>query len=155
MRDLLVLATILLSSIFVSPQIDSTAATRQGKDEALLLQRERQLCDAFKDQDSVALKGILSENFVFTDENGQVASKNEYVAAVMNDIRVKSYQLEDLAVRVYGTTGIVTGRWTGELTVNGAKADGSFRFTDTFIKLSDNRWVAVASQDTRISTSKS
>lgn len=67
----------------------------------------------------------------------------------MRTIKVESYKLDDLTVRVYGDTGVVAGRWTGKFTVDGKDASGEFRYTDTFVRRPGG-WRVVASQDTRI-----
>ena len=80
---------------------------------------------------------------------GHVYSKAQYIAAVTQAIKVDSYGIADHTVRVYGDTGIVAGRWTGKMTIDGKDASGAFRYTDTFVKR-QGRWQVVASQDTRI-----
>lgn len=49
-------------------------------------------------------------------------------------IKVQSCRLDDLATRAVGAAGVVTGRWTGKVTVNTKAAGGEFRFIDTFVK---------------------
>jgi hypothetical protein len=67
----------------------------------------------------------------------------------MQAIKVESYSIDDMTVRVFGDTGVVTGSWTGKMTIDGKDASGAFRYTDTFVKRL-GRWRAVASQDTRM-----
>jgi peptidylprolyl isomerase len=128
----------------------SRAGTCATCGEQGLLDAERQWAEALKNQDQLTLNRLLADNFIFTDDEGNVFDKAKYIAAVTQATRVESYTLDDLAVRAIGGTGVVTGRWTGKVTIDGKNAGGAFRFTDTFIRRG-MRWVAVASQDTRIS----
>jgi peptidylprolyl isomerase len=86
---------------------------------------------------------------MFTDDQGGLFNKTQYIEAVTQAIRIESYSLEDTTIRTFGDTGVVTGRWSGRVTVGGKDASGAFRYTDTFVRRL-GRWRAVASQDTRI-----
>lgn len=124
------------------------AQTAPASEQALLRQ-ERAWAEAFKNRDRAALERILAEDFSFTDDEGNVYNKVQYIEAVTQAIKVGSYEIDDLKARVYGEAGVVTGRWTGSMTIDGKDASGAFRFTDTFVKR-QGRWQVVASQDTRI-----
>jgi peptidylprolyl isomerase len=110
---------------------------------------ERQWMEGFKNRDKEMLNRVLSDDFIFTDDEGQTFNKAQYVEAAMQVVKVESYSLDDLTTRVYGDTGVVVGRWTGKFTVDGKPSSGDFRFTDTFVKR-QGRWRVIASQDTRI-----
>lgn len=110
---------------------------------------DRRWAEAFKNRDRVALDRILDDEFIFTDDEGKIANKTQYIDAVMNVVKLDSYSLEDMTARVYGDTAVITGRFIGTLKINGKEASGAFRFTDTFARRL-RRWRVVASQDTRI-----
>ena len=116
--------------------------------EQALLDAERQFSEAFKNRDQQTLSLLLADNFIFTDEEGQVFDKSKYIQAIAS-VQVESYKLDDLAARVSGTTGVVTGLWTGKMTVAGKPASSAVRFTDTFVKRV-NRWVVLASHESRL-----
>lgn len=118
--------------------------------EQSLKDAERRWAEAFKNRDRAALNQLLDDRFIFTDDEGQVSSKAQYLDAAIQLIKVESYSLDDLTVRVVGDTGIVTGHWTGKLTIDGMDASGEFRFTDTFVRRL-GLWRVIASQDTRVS----
>lgn len=142
-----VLGSFLLTATLVAGQ-DASMTAKSKTDEQSLLTRERQWCEAFKDANEAALKEILLESFVFTDDAGQASDQRQYIEATKN-IRVSSYTLTDVTVHVYSETGIVTGRWEGLLTIDGKDVKPSFRFTDTFVKR-NGKWYGVASQDTKV-----
>lgn len=140
-RFLLIAFLILAVPLIVTAQTKSKrpAPRKQAKqptpspDQALKLV-ETQWMEAFKNRDKAALGGILADDFIFTDDEGQVHDKTEYIKAATELIMVESYKLDDLATRIVGATGVVTGRWTGKMTIGGKDASGEFRFTDTFVK---------------------
>ena len=126
----------------------SSAAARS--DDQTLRDLENQWTEAFKARDQQKLNRILANDFIFTDDEGKVYDKPQYIEVVMKMIEVESYEIDDIITRVYGDTGVVAGRWTGKFSIEGKAASGAFRFTDTFVRR-QGRWQAIAAQDTRIS----
>jgi peptidylprolyl isomerase len=156
-KRLLLIAVVMLAvPLIVTAQTKSKrpAPRKQTKqqppspDQALKL-LETQWMEAFKNRDGAALDRILADDFIFTDDEGQVHNKTEYIKAATQLIKVESYTLDDVATRTAGATGVVTGKWTGKVAIGGKDASGEFRFTDTFVKRL-GRWQVLASQDTRI-----
>ena len=125
------------------------AASAANADQALK-DLERQWAEGLKNRDKETLNRILADDFIFTDDEGRVHNKAQYVEAITKMPKVDSYTLDELTTRVYGDVGVVAGRWTGKVTSGGKDAGGAFRFTDTCVKR-QGRWLAIASQDTRIS----
>ncbi len=62
---------------------------------------------------------------------------------------VESAQIDDVRVRLYGSTAVVTGRTTASGRVKGAQVSTRLRFTDVFIKASTG-WKVVASHASEI-----
>jgi len=121
-----------------------------GSTDQSLKALEQEWAEAFKNRDQKTLNRVLANDFIFTDDEGHVYDKSQYIEAVMKVIKVDSYKIDDLTTRVYGGTGVVAGRWTGKSSTAGKDSSGAFRFTDTFVKR-QGRWQVIASQDTRIS----
>jgi peptidylprolyl isomerase len=152
----LAMLLVMVVSSIATPQSKSkpTSKGRQARStpanaERSLNDAEHQWAEAFKNRDQVALNRILDDRFIFTDDEGQVLNKVQYIDAATRAISVESYSLDDITVRVFGDTGVVAGRWTGKITIDGKTASGAFRHTDTFVKRV-GRWRAIASQNTRI-----
>jgi ketosteroid isomerase-like protein len=116
--------------------------------ETALKNIEHQLNDALKNKDRVGLLRLLDDQYTFTDDEGRVFTKNQYIEAAASTINVESYSLDEITVRLFGDTAVVTGGWTGTFSVAGKDASGSFRYTDTFVKRA-MRWRAIASQISR------
>jgi len=150
-----VVLLLLVSASIAAPQKKSATpgggrqrVSLAANEERLLKVAEKQWAEAFKNRDKEALNHLLDDRFIFTDDEGQVVDKAQYIGAV-DAIRVDTYSLDDLTVRVFGDTGVVAGRLTAKMTVDGKDASGTFRFTDTYHKRL-GRWLAVASHDTRV-----
>lgn len=155
------IGVLLLMLLFVMPSLAEsqtrgkrTAKGRQANlsgasPESALKDMEHQWSESIKNRDKETLNRILDDRFVFTDDEGSVYGKSQYVEVVMNAIKVESYSTDDVSARVFGDTGVVTGRWTGKVTVEGKDAGGAFTYTDTFVRRL-GRWRAIASQYGRI-----
>lgn len=149
--------TLLLMVVMSSTLVAQTRSKRRARQnnsaaigaEQSLKDTEHRWAEAFKNRDREVLNSVLDDQFMFTDDKGTILDKTQYIDAATQAIKVESYSLEDTAARTFGDTGIVTGRWTGKMTVEGRDASGAFRYTDTFVRRL-GRWRAVASQDTRI-----
>jgi peptidylprolyl isomerase len=149
-RTLFIIALVIALCPIAAAQAKARKPARTpavGADQALK-DLERKWTEGFKNRDKKTLDIILADDFIFTDEDGQIYNKAQYLEAVMQ-VKVESYSLDDLTTRVSGDTGVVAGRWSGTMTVDGKQTNGAFRFTDTFAKR-QGRWQAIASQDTRI-----
>ena len=151
--------TALLMLLVTSINASQTKITRTSKarptksapvnSEQSLKAAEQQLADAFRNRDREALARMLDDQFIFTDDDGRAVNKTQYIDAVLKTVKVESYTLDDMTLRVFGDTGVVAGRWSGKVTIAGKTSDTSFRYTDTFVKRLGN-WRVVASQITRI-----
>ena len=150
---MLVVSSIVLAQTKSKPGNKGSQTRPLANAEQALKNAEHQWTEAFKNRDKDALNRILDDRFIFTDDKGQVFSKTEYIDAAMQAIKVESYSLDDMTVRVFGDSAVVAGRWAGKLTIDGKNASGAFRYTDTFVKRL-GRWRAVASQDTRMPPSE-
>ena len=150
-----ILIFFLIVSVLVFGSASAPAQTRNNRARTaaapaqILVELEKQWCEAYKNRDSAALDNILADDFIFTDEDGRTYDKARYIEAVTQIIKVESYSLNDLTTRASASSGVVAGRWSGKLTIDGKDGSGSFRFTDTFVKR-QGRWQALASQDTRM-----
>jgi ketosteroid isomerase-like protein len=155
-RASLIILLVLVTASVAVPQTKGKRSSRNRQNKPSVANIEQSLKDlelqwneAFKNRDRDALDRILDDQFIFTGDDGQGWNKTQYIDSVMQAIKVESYKLDDLTVRVYGDAGVVAGRWTGKFTVDGKNASGEFRYTDTFVKRPGG-WRVVASQDTRI-----
>lgn len=101
--------------------------------------------------DADAMGKMLDDDFVFTDYDGTVMSKGQF----LESIRDKSYQLtveasENMKLHRHGDTVVVTGATHEKGTFRGRPYQHQGRFTDTWMK-KNGQWLCIASQLSLIS----
>ena len=67
------------------------------------------------------------------------------------DVKLTAYDVDDMNVRLYDKTAVVTGRVTTKRLVKGQAMTSQSRFTDVFV-WRDGRWQLVAGHSSRIRT---
>jgi ketosteroid isomerase-like protein len=103
---------------------------------------------------------VLAADFTHTSHSGQFKTRAQWLAENKFDNRpghpqpgktyYEAFEVDDLAVRVYGETAVVTGRSTPKgRTAKGEPIRGRYRFLRVWVKR-DGRWQAVAFEGTRI-----
>jgi len=96
--------------------------------------------------DADAMAKLLDEDFVFTDYDGTVMSKGQF----LDSIRDMSYHLtveasEDMKLHRHGDTVVITGATHEKGTYKGKPYQHQGRFTDTWMK-KNGQWLCIASQ---------
>ena len=129
------------------PPVDARQA---GGVASELTQIEHRLVKAWIDGDREMVGSVLAADWSVIDLTGHVLTK----AQVMQEFgsgerKIESGSVDDLNIRVFGDTAVVTGRSVLAGSYQGKKASVTQRFTDVFIKR-DGRWQAAASQGTQI-----
>jgi len=121
--------------------------------KAELMQLERDIGRANVERDAEFFERVEADEFVFTDSGGGLTTKREDVDGVRKpanpDVKLLAYDVDDMQVRVYGETAVVTGRVTTKQNVKGEERTGKSRFTDVFVRR-DGRWQLVAGHSSRI-----
>jgi ketosteroid isomerase-like protein len=118
--------------------------------EQEIRQREIRRFEAMLRVDVAALDDILSEDLTYTHATGVFETKAEFIAKLKSgQVKYESLVPEDMRVRVYGTTGVVTGLARVKVQVKGEHLSFQLRFTDAYVKKGD-RWQMVAWQATRL-----
>ncbi len=123
-------------------------AVASGADEQAVTAAEHQWLKSQQTNNVELLAPLLAEKVVETTQEGKVfAGKDAVVADAKSDIW-SSAEYTDLKVTVFGSTAIATGTFTGKGTTAGGKPlDVRVRFTDTWVKMANGRWLCVATQD--------
>jgi len=111
---------------------------------------ERQWAAAAVKGDAGPLQAMVVEDWTLTNPVGQIVPKSVLVEKIKDgSLKIESLDYANMKVRMYGDTGIVTGRMTIKATWDGSDVGGEYAFTDTFVK-QGGKWQEVASQVTRI-----
>jgi hypothetical protein len=102
---------------------------------------------------------VLADDFTHTSHSGVFKTRAQWLAeakggdqaeAKPGTTHYEALDVDDLAVRVYGETAVVTGRTTPRgTTAKGQPMTGRYRFLRVWVKRR-GRWQAVAFQGTRI-----
>jgi ketosteroid isomerase-like protein len=111
---------------------------------------ENKWSEAQKIGNADAVAPMLAESFVNTDAEGQTYGRDR----LLFDLKGAKWDvngISDVKVIVYGNTAIATGAWMGKgVDGDGSKIDRRERWTDTWVKLGNGKWLCVASQQTAV-----
>jgi uncharacterized protein (TIGR02246 family) len=108
---------------------------------------EDQLASTWKNRDCSGWGALLADDWTVTHINAQVITKAQALEMCRTGPPLTS-TVDQLSVRVYGDTAIVTGRTTA--TSSGATPQTvRLRFTDVFVQR-NGRWLVIASHATRM-----
>jgi uncharacterized protein DUF4440 len=134
------LALALAAALLAGQAADAAATTRE------LIDIEARLATTYKPGDCDGWGAHIAPEWSVTHVTGAVMTKAEVLRMCKApEAPIDALFSDDLAVRAYGDAAVVTGRTT-------AKAGGQtvvLRFTDFFVRR-EGKWLAVASQGTRI-----
>ncbi len=118
--------------------------------EEEIRQQEVRRFEAIVRGDLAALERILSDDLSYTHATGVFETKAEFLDKLKSgQLKYEAFAPEDIRVRVYGTTGVVTGIARVRVQVKGELLQFQLRFTDVYVK-KDDRWQMVAWQATRL-----
>ena len=110
----------------------------------------RQWMESYVRSDIAFLEQHLADDYMSTFPDGTILDKKGEIAALKSgDISLAEMTPSEMDVRTYGEAAVITGRSVIKAKVKGQEVSGEYRFTDVWVK-QHNRWMAVASQVTRI-----
>jgi ketosteroid isomerase-like protein len=134
---------------------EPTASTSDASSEKdTLVQIEHDWGNALLKADVAAWSRYLGDDWVLTYSDGTLVTKPMALADLKEGaLRIESFQLDDVKVRVYGDAAVVTGLITEKSKFRDKDTSGARRFTDVFVKR-DGRWQAVASHESDVSVPK-
>jgi hypothetical protein len=145
MRRLIALAGVLLQAFLLMGV--QAAKTADEKSQAVI-NLENAWNYAEERHDGDALRLLLAETFVYTDYDGTIMDRDQWLRKVQS--LAKDYRhlsnVEQNA-RAYGDAVVVIGVYLEKMKIKGKDADRRVRFTDTWI-FQNSHWECVASQST-------
>ena len=116
-----------------------------------IIELEKRRIEAMAKQDAKTLDEILADDLTFTHSSGRVDTKAEFITkATTGILNYHSLSSEDVKVRQYGDTAIVTGQ--GIVHVESARTGDNkypISFIDVYVKR-DDTWRMVAWQCTKL-----
>src|SRR5258707_497089 len=149
MRRLIALVGVLLQGCLLMGFQAPKTKTADDKAQAVInLENAWNYAEEHHDRDALSL--LLAETFVYTDYDGTIMGRDQWLRKVQS--QAKDYQhlsnVEQNA-RVYGDAVVVIGVYIEKMKIKGNDADRRVRFTDTWI-FQNSHWECVASQSTLI-----
>jgi ketosteroid isomerase-like protein len=149
------LFVISLLGIFVANYAGLHPAASAPIDSKSIQELEDQFKEAVLAGDVATFEQLCADDFTHTSQDGSFRTRAEWLKGrVQGKSSYISYSVDDLQVRIYGETAVVTGllkpSWRES---DGTVASGRFRFLRVWVKR-DERWQAVAFQSTRINEKK-
>jgi ketosteroid isomerase-like protein len=115
------------------------------RDQARLRQLNEQYIEAVMNADVNWYQQHLADDFVCIDSEGTVLDKEAFLRHTSRGPYVSNYRLEDVKVRIYGETALVSA--TGLFSRKDG-APGMCRYTDVYVRTADD-WKVVSAQITR------
>jgi ketosteroid isomerase-like protein len=97
-----------------------------------------------------AIDRMTADDYTVINISGQLLTKAQVFEAIKaGDLKYDHLENNDIQVRVYGDTAVLTGRTTQKGQFKGKDISGQTRFTRVYLK-QHGTWQAVAFQATRI-----
>lgn len=119
-------------------------------EEAIKKKLEYDRNDAIIHSDVATLDRLSAADYTLIDVFGANRTKPDLLKSFQSgDIKIPSRSVEDLNVRAFGNTAVVTGRVTQQGTSAGKDISGQYRFTRVYTQ-GKSGWQAVAAQETRV-----
>src|SRR6201989_1178666 len=115
-----------------------------------LLKLEREFAEAIVANDLDAIGRLVAEEWIIIDPNGGIVDRTRFFGVIKSGaLTHEMMESEDLRVRVYGDSAVVTAvtRTKGKFT--GQEFSTQERATDVFVNR-DGRWQCVLTHLTRI-----
>ena len=132
--------------VFLSTLLLAQQTLSSDGDESRILGLENVWNQAQLHHDASALGSMLDPNFVFTDYDGTVMGKPEFLASIRDTSNTLTLEVsEDMKLHRFGDTVVVTGATHEKGKLKGKPYEHYGRFTDTWMK-HNGEWICVASQ---------
>jgi len=121
------------------------AADAASADEQAITKIEHEWNEAVKTKNKAFFEKYLSDDFTYINQNGKFSiGPAAFIDVIMKMPKVAEVAYSDEKIRVHGTTGVATGRWTVK---DSTGLSATTRYTDVYAKGPDG-WQAIASQET-------
>jgi uncharacterized protein (TIGR02246 family) len=138
-------------SIVSLPLLLSTAAWSQetaAAAEKAVAALENEWVVAQRTNNAERVAPLLADNFVQTSGDGKVTVSKAAALATARAEKFSSMEYLGLKVYVFGNTAVAIAGFHATGTDAAGKAfDENGRFTDTWTKMANGKWLCVASQD--------
>lgn len=119
-----------------------------------LLQLEKDFQAAIVENNAQAIERFVDDDWIIVGPEGKITGKDRFLAVVKSGaLTHDTMRLDEPRVRIYGDTGVVTGRATSAGKFMGVEFTTLERSTDVFVRI-DGQWRCVLTHLTRIAEEK-
>ena len=149
-RRVLVIALMLMMQALVIGRVQEVKTETQNVEQEIR-KLEEVGREATLKNDAAVLDRLLAESWMNTNAGGTVTTKAQLMEILKTSpFKIMSIENDDVKVRVYGDTAVVTGRSKSTRAGrDNALVTGEVRFTRVYAK-QQGRWQVVAAQSTPI-----
>jgi ketosteroid isomerase-like protein len=131
--------------VLASIGLGQAISRAQAGDETKIIALENLWNQMQVNHDAEAMGKMLDADFVFTDYDGTVMSKEQFLESIRDpSIQLSQEVSTDMKLHRHGDTVIVIGATREKGTDKGKPYSHQGRFTDTWIK-KDGQWICIAS----------
>jgi ketosteroid isomerase-like protein len=124
-----------------------------SEQERELADLEQQIGVAIVKRDLSFVDRVWDDDFFYTGVRGEVKRKADILAELKSgELKFESMKFDDIRIRVYADTAVVTGRATTKGRSKMGEITGAFRYTRVYVKR-EGRWRLVAFQGTPLAKS--
>lgn len=147
MRKVFAVLAILVSANLACVAEESRPITAQDAVVKEICRLEAAWAAAEGKKDGAAVGQLLAEGFLFTGPDGALLSKSQLMQVVGASKAERISEVgSEYQVKVYGNTAVIHGIITIVDKVEGGTQKVRLRWTDTWVKQTDGRWLCVAAQ---------
>ena len=145
-----ILFTVVALSFSLTVLARTTQTSREDSVEQTIRQLENENREATLKNDASVFERLLADDWLNTNANGTVTTKAQLMSLVKSGtFKISSLEYDDVMIRAYKDTAVVTGRSTSTRLGQDNKLIGQVRFTRVYIKR-DKGWQVVSAQSTPI-----
>ena len=142
MRSLLPAVVVLALATLLN--VAFAQASREAEHELMKLNAKYD--EAIMHGDTAALDRIFADEFIYTNPKCEVLGKKEQIAELTSGAgKLEEARSEDVRIRIYGETAVMTGRFTAKARSAGKTEMIDERYTAVWVR-QDGRWQLVAEQ---------
>jgi uncharacterized protein (TIGR02246 family) len=127
----------------------SLAVAAPAEDAVKQIQElEQQIARAVVERDAAFVERVWDDDFAYTGVRGEVKTKTDILAEIKaGELTFEVLKFDDIKVRLFGETAVVTGRATTKGRSPQGEISGVVRYTRVYFRR-DGAWRLVAFQGT-------
>jgi ketosteroid isomerase-like protein len=143
----------LLAAVFLVPAM-AAAVEPRDRDVAELTRLSDAWDQAIVRKDEKAVADNMAEDFRQIDGYGNLETRKSFVAGILDPkLTIDPYTVEELEVRLYGDTALLSGRTHMTGKYDGKVFESNYRYIDIYVRR-NGAWKIVSVQITKIPAAK-